>query len=287
MSNAGLRIHNQDGILQIDQKYRNIFLVNKQVYARILNGGYGNIIYYSPMYEDSLIACALSPRSNDIEESEYIEWNGRTGIYPLAEKIKRGDPQVYMDKMDTNWCIKYGHPPCTYMFGIANITIELVPPDGYTLTVYEFNFVGGATSTSGLIVRDQNGNIVFDANKKPLKVVSFLEREVPIAVLDNVGHGDSYIAYTKYNLPYPDLSSNKKYAICFLEQSLQFGNSIRNDMDGVVTSSGWQFFDYVGFQQSMIRVYRQCLQQDYANSSSALFAGNKKPSCMLIDVTNY
>lgn len=287
MSNAGLRIHNQDGILQIDQNYRNIFLVNKQVYARILKGGYGSTIYYSPLYEDSLIACALSPRSNDIAESAFMQWNGRTGIYPLAETRKSGDPLVSIHKMDPNWCIKYGYPPCTYRFDIVNTTRELIPPDGYTLTVYEFNFVGGATSTSGLIVRDQNGNIVFDANKKPLKVVSFLEWEVPIAVLDNVAPGNSYVAYTKYNLPYPDLSSNKKYAICFLEQSLQFGNSIRNDMDGVVTSSGWQSYDYIGFQQSMIRMYRQCLAQDYANSSNALFAGNKKPSCMIIDVTNY
>lgn len=287
MSNAGLRIHNQGGILQIDQNYRNLFLVNKFAYARIFKGGYGSDMYYSPLYEDSLIACELSPKSNDIAESEYKEWNGRTGIYPVAEVRKTGDILVSITKMDPNWCIKNGHPACTYKLGISNTDNITTPANGYTITVYEFNFAGGETSTSGLIVRDQDGNIVFDANKKPLRVVSFLEREVPIAILDNAGGGNSYIAHTKYNLPYPNLSSDKKYAICFLEHSIQFGNEMRNDMDGIVTSSGWQFYDYVSFQQSMVRVYRQCLQLDYMNSGYAIFAGNRKPSCMLIDVTNY
>ena len=287
MSNAGLRIHNQDGILQIDQNYRNLFLVNKRTYARIFKGGYGSVMYYSPLYEDSLIACDLSPKSNDIAESEYKEWNGRTGIYPVVEVRKYGDILVSVTKMDPSWCIKNGYPACTYQLSIANDDVAITPANGYTITVYEFNFALEDSSTSGLIVRDQDGNIVFDANKKPLRVVSFLEREVPIAVLDNAGGGNSYIAHTKYNLPYPSLSSDKKYAICFLEHSIQFGNAIRNDLDGVVNSSGWFFRDYVSFQQSMVRLYRQCLQEDYMNSSYTLFAGNRKPSCMLIDVTNY
>lgn len=287
MSNAGLRIHNQDGILQIDQNYRNLFLANKRVYARIFKGGYGSVMYYSPLYEDSLIACDLSPKSNDIAESAFIEWNGRTGIYPVAEVRKYGDILVSVTKMDPNWCIKNGYPACTYQLGILNDNVELTPTEGYTITVYEFNFALEDSSTSGLIVRDQDGNIVFDANKKPLRVVSFLEREVPIAILDNAGGGNSYIAHTKYNLPYPNLSSDKKYAICFLEHSVQFGNEIRNDMDDIVNSSGWFFLDYISFQQSMARVYRQCLDQNYMNSSYTLFAGNRKPSCMLIDVTNY
>ena len=287
MSNAGLRIHNQDGILQIDQNYRNLFLVNKRVYARIFKGGYGSTMYYSPLYEDSLIACELSPKSNDIAESEYKEWNGRKGIYPVAQVRKTGDILVSITKMDPSWCIKKGYPACTYQLDILNRDVAITPANGYTLTIYEFNFAGGQTSTSGLIVRDQNGNVVFDANKKPLRVVSFLEREVPIAVLDNVGGGDSYIAHTKYNLPYPNLGSDKKYAICFLEHSVQFGNDMRNDRDGIVTSSGWHFLDYASFQQSIIRVYRQCLDKDYMNSGYAIFAGNRKPSYMLIDVTNY
>lgn len=287
MSNAGLRIHNQDGILQIDQNYRNLFLVNKRVYARIFKGGYGSTMYYSPLYEDSLIACELSPKSNDIAESEYKEWNGRTGIYPVAEVRKYGDILLSVNKMDPNWCIKNDYPACTYQLQISNGNENFTPVEGYTITVYEFNFAGGQTSTSGLIVRDQGGNIVFDANKKPLRVVSFLEREVPIAILDNAGGGNSYIAHTKYNLPYPNLGSDRKYAICFLEHSVQFGNNMRNDMDGIVTSSGWYFFDYVSFQQSMIRMYRQCLHVDYMNSGYAIFAGNRTPSCMLIDVTNY
>ena len=287
MSNAGLRIHNQDGILQIDQNYRNLFLVNKRVYARIFKGGYGSTMYYSPLHEDSLIACELSPKSNDIAESEYKEWHGRTGIYPIEEVRKYGDILVSVTKMDPNWCIKNSYPVCTYQLSIVNSDVANRPENGYTITVYEFNFALEGSSTSGLIVRDQNGNIVFDANKKPLRVVSFLEREVPIAILDNAGGGNSYIAHTKYNLPYPNLSSDKKYAICFLEHSIQFGNNMRNDMKGVVTSSGWQFYDYVSFQQSMVRLYRQCLDQDYMNSSNAIFAGNRRPSCMLIDVTNY
>lgn len=307
MSTEGLRIVSDNSILQIDQDYKNLFLINKQAIPNIASSVSG---YYTLQKEDSLLAFNITPKMVDKPEDLYVEWtkgvrgwgnpyslsnDSTIGLdYDIGQKFYTNSIAtvggfIRAELLDAANAASFGYPPNTYRFNIS-IALAEKPPDGYTVTVYEFNSLDSSTSSDnfGLQVYDGSADLVFDSSKKPLYISNMYTNKIPTCWLANVGGGNTYLAWNKFDIPYTD--PTREYALCILESSQYLANILRNS-SGVIYNSGSYSTDYLKFQDSQLRVVRSCINaaysEDLGSYNGYIFSGNKYPSYMLIDVTNY
>lgn len=277
MQKAGIRILN-DGVLQVDASYRNLFLVKKQDYI-LERKGY-QVYLFDALKQHSIIAVAMDSwlddaypapvNSNDRRASAMVAWPSF---------------QIYQAAYDSAPIV----PSNQYRITVQIPNAQMFPEGNqYKLTIFEFNFLDmdPSISKSGLQIFDAQQRMVFDANFKPLKIVNFIQNS---AVFKNTNGQGWIVLEDPMYVPFP-INSGKRYAIAPIEISARFFNNYTNygNGDGVVTSGGITVYDYYVLQKAGAYIYQNWIPTIVRdNPNSQLYAGMNTIDTYILDVTNY
>lgn len=316
MSDAGLQVYASTGQVQIDSNYRNYHLVSKWSTPHYFDRSnnemrVGSPDFITPARQNSIIAFGIDPWYEDVDlipdsaitqkdysggivygghfTQPYFYWNGRNAYdssiiqsnFPSGQtRINGNGGTSYVSSVST----PRSGPVFNYSTMWHRDTMPR-PEDGINLNVYEFDFVDFNASGAGfgMQVFNGGGEVVFDSNYKPMKVVAFYNAP---AVYATAGKPVPFLWET-WDYPFKE---GHKYAIAPLGTPYRFFNQYKAgyyDGRDYVTSSGRSVYDRFVFQKTRIIHVIDVVPFDQKSSYQYLYTGMNTVPYLLLDVTGY
>lgn len=316
MADAGLKVISNSGIVQIDSQYRNMHLISKVDCPHSYNrttGATAIASKYEPKRADSIIAFGLDPWYADVDPlldsqvtaprdyngdinfgdrltQPYFKYYGRYAYdYRMSTAEKPGNVALNTYPT-TSKLVSVSRPSSGPVFNYESVLHKATMPtesDNINLSIYEFAFVdlADSLSKSGMQVFNAKGQLVFDSNYKPMRVVKFFE-SAPI--YNGAGHR---IPPDIWELPKINDGVKRKYALAPLDTVFRFYNEYVGgyyNTDDYVMSSGRSATDAFQFQRTRILHFPEKVNANLeAYGGSYLYTGMNTVNYLLLDVTGY
>lgn len=160
----GLRIIGEHGYTQIDEHYRNLFLINKTTAS----------IYKAALYRPPGNNSGTLQRITDLYRYNKIQKNSIVAFRNLTQG--------------------FNEPQLIHMSNYESFTdiMNLSHTHDQEVEIFEFGVVNSVSSSGfGLVVKSPNNDVVFDSNHKPMRVIGTFGTAIPGAggssVFNNVG----------------------------------------------------------------------------------------------------
>lgn len=315
MADAGLQVYTSTGQVQIDSNYRNYHLVSKWSSPHYFNRDNYQMSIGSPEYfkprPHSIIAFGVDPWYEDVDlipesaipqkdyngdpvygghfTQPYFYWLGRNAY----------DSQIVQSNIPSGLSKVIGVAGTSYVSSISTPSSGPVfhystawhrdtmprPEDGINFNVYEFDFVDFSASGAGygMQVFNGSGEVVFDSNYKPMKVVAFYNAP---PVYATYGQRIPFV-WEAWDYPYKE---GRKYAIAPLGTPYRYYNQYSAgyyDGRDYILSSGRGVYDRFVFQRTRVLHVIDVVPFDRKDAYKYLYTGMNTVPYLLLDVTGY